>query len=79
METRYDEKWVRHGSRLPASFLCVHVQGITLVASLYLCMVLDARGLPEAAFQQSLCARNMQRGVSTVLLFTEAVTHKHAC
>lgn len=49
-ETRYDEKWVRYGSRLPASFLCVRVQGITFGASLYLCMVLDARGLPEAAF-----------------------------
>ncbi len=70
---------MRHGSRLPASFLCVRVQGITFVASLYLCMVLDARGLPEAAFQQSLCARNMQRGASSVLLFTEAVTHKNAC
>ncbi len=70
---------MRHGSRLPASFLCVRVQGITFVASLYLCMVLDARGLPEAAFQQTLCARNMQRGANSVLLFTEAVTHKNAC
>lgn len=49
-ETRYDEKWVRYGSRLSASFLCARVQGITFGAFLYLCMVLDARGLPEAAF-----------------------------
>ncbi len=41
---------MRHGSRLPATFLCVRVQGITFGASLYLCMVLDAIGVPEAAF-----------------------------